>query len=518
MVNHNRATSPPIAAISATTTAPNQINSSISPSNHTGGIKQTNSSSNPTPSVDTRQQSVAQFAENFWGDKLTGFDVLCQNLKHSVSNVKELDAFVRECANCEDAYSKTLNKLVGQLNKSNPAGTFTPVWTPLKELNEKYASLHVHQVHQMQELAKEIQRYMEELSKRVKKIRENETQTQNVVQSFQEITQALNKSREQYHNLCQEFEKQKRGLDANQLAQFQQLCLQQQVSTTNLLGAQVLNSTGGISTTSTAPTTATSNLNTTVSSANLSTMAANVNNTTSYSSLPPAQSTGLTSQPTSYTSLAIPAPSTSLPPLIAGPTSATNGATPTPPPAGATSNATTTERLTSLATSITTNNKVSQLLKLEKKTKLALDEYKSNIEKYNNVRGEYERKLADSCNHFQFSEETHLKQMKTFMDTFSRLHGQLNTQRQQLFADFSVKLGEQYSVDYLINSFVEARRTGQEKPEPAQFVEYSEYVRNNNNGGASHVNSPVPMNLLNENEFNLVINGVNSSSSNRFLS
>ncbi len=67
-------------------------------------------------------------------------------------------------------------------------------------------------------------------AKKIKKIRENELQTENCVKSFQEIHVTLNKTKEQYHNLCIEFDKQKRLLDPQQLAQYQQ-----QISSTNLL-------------------------------------------------------------------------------------------------------------------------------------------------------------------------------------------------------------------------------------------------------------------------------------------
>lgn len=59
-------------------------------------------------------------------------------------------------------------------------------------------------------------------------------QTQNVVAQFQEIQLTLNKSKETYHNLCVEFDKAKRQLDATQLASYQQLS-QQQVSASNLM-------------------------------------------------------------------------------------------------------------------------------------------------------------------------------------------------------------------------------------------------------------------------------------------
>ena len=86
------------------------------------------------------QQAHKLFCENFWGEKINGFDVLYQNLKHSLSSVKDLETFLRECVNCEDTYVKNLNKLVSQANKystSANAGSFNPVWQPLKEINEK---------------------------------------------------------------------------------------------------------------------------------------------------------------------------------------------------------------------------------------------------------------------------------------------------------------------------------------------------------------------------------------------
>lgn len=87
------------------------------------GINQQRSSSSLAL---TSQQK--QFSENFWGEKINGFDVLCQNLKHSLTSVKDLEIFLRESANCEDSYGKVLNKLVSQVNKFSQNGTFNPLW------------------------------------------------------------------------------------------------------------------------------------------------------------------------------------------------------------------------------------------------------------------------------------------------------------------------------------------------------------------------------------------------------
>jgi hypothetical protein len=374
VINSNRATSPPVVQL------PTPV----------GGL----SSNGPTVNLSSNailfnQQAHKLFCENFWGEKINGFDVLCQNLKHSLISVKDLEVFLRECLNGEDTYVKNLNKLVSQANKysvSANAGSFNPVWLTLKEINEKFASSHLQLVHQLQELIKEIQRYNEELSKKIKRIRENETQTQNLVQMFQEIQQTLNKTKDQYQNLCIEFEKQKRLLDPQQMAQYQQLSQQQ--STTSLMGLNVLASSLN------ATTNASANI---PSSSNLQGLANETNNS------------NLTT--------------------------------------------TATDRLTSLATSITAN-KVTHVQKLEKKMKLCLEDYKTSIDKYNSIRVEYERKLVDSCNNFQYAEETHLKQMRSFIEAFSKLISTINSSKQQIYHEFQLKFTEQYTTDYLIQIFI----------------------------------------------------------------
>lgn len=118
-----------------------------------------------TPTPHQMEHTKNQFSENFWGEKINGFDVLCQNLKHSLTSVKDLETFLRETANCEDSYVKVLNKLTSQISRFSPNGSFNPLFAPLKELNEKYSAKHSEQLHHLHELIKEIQRYNEDLSK-----------------------------------------------------------------------------------------------------------------------------------------------------------------------------------------------------------------------------------------------------------------------------------------------------------------------------------------------------------------
>jgi hypothetical protein len=254
----------------------------------------------------------------------------------------------------------------------------------------------------------------------------------------------------------------------------------------------------------------------------------------SSTNLQPLMNNGLsTNQPANATSLSIP-PSTSISPLMSSTTANSNSTGATSALPNPASTATSNNTFTSLATSITAN-KVSSLLKLEKKTKLALDEYKSSIDKYNNVRAEYERKLAVSADHFQCAEETHLKQMRAFVDTYSRALASANAQKQSIYTEFATKFAEHFTNEYLIHTFIESKRTGgPDRPEPATFIEYIDYVSrdplslsigsgkslsSSNMPSTSTLITPAtqsgvvsPVNLLNENEFNLIINGMGSTS------
>ena len=147
MVNNTatRATSPPV----------NPLQTSIVTSS--SSLQQYQSFNNGNTSHSITHFNSKQFRDNFWGEKINGFDILCQNLKHSLTSVKDLETFLRESANCEDSYGKVLNKLVSQINRFSTNGSFNPLWMPLKELNERYAFKHVEMVHNLHEKIKEIQ-------------------------------------------------------------------------------------------------------------------------------------------------------------------------------------------------------------------------------------------------------------------------------------------------------------------------------------------------------------------------
>ncbi|XP_072814636.1 F-BAR domain only protein 2 isoform X3 [Vicugna pacos] len=153
---------------------------------------------------------MAHFVENFWGEKNTGFDVLYHNMKYGQISTKELADFVRERATIEEVYSRSMTKLAKSASNYSQLGTFAPVWDVFKTSTEKLANCHLDLVRKLQELIKEVQKYGEEQVKSHKKTKEEVAGTLEAVQTIQSITQALQKSKENYNAKCVEQERLKK--------------------------------------------------------------------------------------------------------------------------------------------------------------------------------------------------------------------------------------------------------------------------------------------------------------------
>ncbi|KAM4720485.1 F-BAR domain only protein 2 isoform 3-T3 [Anableps anableps] len=139
------------------------------------------------------------FLENFWGEKNNGFDVLYHNMKHGQISSKELTDFIRERSTIEEAYARSMTKLAKSAGNFSQLGTFAPMWDIFKSSTEKLAGCHMDLVRKLQELIKEVQRYVEEQAKAHKKTKEEVAPTLEAVQSIQSISQALQKSKENYN-------------------------------------------------------------------------------------------------------------------------------------------------------------------------------------------------------------------------------------------------------------------------------------------------------------------------------
>uniref|UniRef100_A0A8C9U4N5 F-BAR domain only protein 2 n=1 Tax=Scleropages formosus TaxID=113540 RepID=A0A8C9U4N5_SCLFO len=133
------------------------------------------------------------------GEKNNGFDVLYHNMKHGQISTKELSDFIRERAIVEDTYAKSMTKLSRSASNFSQLGTFAPVWDVFKTSTDKLASCHLELVRKLQELIKEVQKYADEQAKAHKKTKEEVAATLEAVQNIQSISQALQKSKENYN-------------------------------------------------------------------------------------------------------------------------------------------------------------------------------------------------------------------------------------------------------------------------------------------------------------------------------
>ncbi|XP_013887319.1 F-BAR domain only protein 2 isoform X2 [Austrofundulus limnaeus] len=139
------------------------------------------------------------FLENFWGEKNNGFDVLYHNMKHGQISTKELTDFIRERSTIEEVYARSMTKLAKSAGNFSQLGTFAPMWDVFKSSTEKLAGCHLELVRKLQELIKEVQKYVEEQAKAHKKTKEEVAPTLEAVQNIQSISQALQKSKEIYN-------------------------------------------------------------------------------------------------------------------------------------------------------------------------------------------------------------------------------------------------------------------------------------------------------------------------------
>ncbi|XP_014606553.1 PREDICTED: F-BAR domain only protein 2 isoform X1 [Polistes canadensis] len=151
------------------------------------------------------------FANYFWGEKNNGFDVLYHNMKHGAIASKELAEFLRERSTIEENNYKLLSKVAKQASNSSSAqGTFAPVWAALRGAAEKLAGLHLQMAQRVAELIKDVSKYADELHKKHKAVKEEESSTLETVQNIQAITVTLQKAKDLYMQKGNELEKLKK--------------------------------------------------------------------------------------------------------------------------------------------------------------------------------------------------------------------------------------------------------------------------------------------------------------------
>uniref|UniRef100_A0AAY4ANE2 F-BAR domain only protein 2 n=1 Tax=Denticeps clupeoides TaxID=299321 RepID=A0AAY4ANE2_9TELE len=141
------------------------------------------------------------------GEKNNGFDVLYHNMKHGQISSKELTDFIRERVTIEETYGRSMTKLAKSASNFSQLGTFAPLWDVFKTSTEKLAVCHLELVRKLQELIKEVQKYVDDQAKAHKKTKEEVAATLEAVQNIQSISQALQKSKENYFSKTLEQER-----------------------------------------------------------------------------------------------------------------------------------------------------------------------------------------------------------------------------------------------------------------------------------------------------------------------
>ncbi|XP_056646081.1 F-BAR domain only protein 2 isoform X3 [Diorhabda sublineata] len=150
---------------------------------------------------------TVDFNDYFWGEKNNGFDVLYHNMKYGLVASKEFAEFLRESSNIEENNSKSLSKLAKQAGSCCVHGTFAPLWQVLKASAERLSALHMQMVQKVTDLVKEVHKYAEELHKKHKSVKEEESGTLEAVQAMQSVTLNVQKCRDTYTQRGLELEK-----------------------------------------------------------------------------------------------------------------------------------------------------------------------------------------------------------------------------------------------------------------------------------------------------------------------
>lgn len=116
------------------------------------------------------------------------------------------------------------------------------------------------------------------------------------------------------------------------------------------------------------------------------------------------------------------------------------------------------------------NASVKELEKAESKFRKAQDDYKSLVDKYTQIREDFERKMTLAAKHFQEVESTHLKQMREFIENYCQIVDNNNNLLGRVYQEFQIQLTD-LTVENLLEQFTLAKHTGLEKPGPAEFDE-----------------------------------------------
>lgn len=139
-------------------------------------------------------------------------------MKYGLVASKELGEYFRERSNLEEHNSKILSKLAHKAGTGCPNGTFSPLWVIIKSSAERLSECHTETMQKLAELVKTVVKYAEELHKKHKTVKEEESSTQDSVHAMKDSSVAVQKAKDVYQAKLVETEKlKKEGSSAKDL-------------------------------------------------------------------------------------------------------------------------------------------------------------------------------------------------------------------------------------------------------------------------------------------------------------
>ncbi|EYB91734.1 hypothetical protein Y032_0202g1762 [Ancylostoma ceylanicum] len=154
------------------------------------------------------------YGHHFWGEKHHGFHVLYENMKHGEETVNEIGQFIKERLAMEEEYGKMFTKSINRVTSFVTNGSRLETgWTLAKGTIELLAEIHIMLVKNLQDLAKEVTKYKEDLVKARKEAKQQDII--DAVNLMQTTTTCLQKSKETYFARCAELEKLRKEANVN---------------------------------------------------------------------------------------------------------------------------------------------------------------------------------------------------------------------------------------------------------------------------------------------------------------
>ncbi|MFH4983035.1 hypothetical protein AB6A40_009744 [Gnathostoma spinigerum] len=111
-----------------------------------------------------------------------------------------------------------------------------------------------------------------------------------------------------------------------------------------------------------------------------------------------------------------------------------------------------------------------EIVKAESKVLRSREEYRNYVDKYANVRNEFEDKMLKASRSFQAHDKAFLQQFKLFLLSFAEAMDERVSASSQVYAQYKESI-ENIDIDDLMRRFVEKKGTGKDRPEHIVFEE-----------------------------------------------